>query len=250
MIKKIEGIIVSTVDYKESSKIINIFTKENGIIGVLAKGSKNIKSKISATSNVLCYGIFHLKYREYSLPTLIEVDIINSLKEIRKDLTKTNYALFLLELASGVYRHEQNENIYPLLITGLLKINDNYDPSIITNIIELKLLDDLGIKPVVDKCVSCASHNNIVTISSYKGGYLCKDCVGTEFIYHIKTIKLIRMFYYIDLSKITKIEISDVIKKELNLFIDDYYERYSGLYLKSKNFLETFSKINKDTNKT
>ena len=250
MIKKIEGIIVSTVDYKESSKIINIFTKENGIIGVLAKGSKNIKSKISATSNVLCYGTFHLKYREYSLPTLIEVDIINSLKEIRKDLTKTNYALFLLELASGVYRHEQNENIYPLLITGLLKINDNYDPSIITNIIELKLLDDLGIKPVVDKCVSCASHNNIVTISSYKGGYLCKDCVGTEFIYHIKTIKLIRMFYYIDLSKITKIEISDAIKKELNLFIDDYYERYSGLYLKSKNFLETFSKINKDTNKT
>ena len=250
MIKKIEGIIVSTVDYKESSKIINIFTKENGIIGVLAKGSKNIKSKISATSNVLCYGTFHLKYWEYSLPTLIEVDIINSLKEIRKDLTKTNYALFLLELASGVYRHEQNENIYPLLITGLLKINDNYDPSIITNIIELKLLDDLGIKPVVDKCVSCASHNNIVTISSYKGGYLCKDCVGTEFIYHIKTIKLIRMFYYIDLSKITKIEISDAIKKELNLFIDDYYERYSGLYLKSKNFLETFSKINKDTNKT
>ena len=32
MQKKVEGIIFSTVDYKESSKIINIFTKEELII--------------------------------------------------------------------------------------------------------------------------------------------------------------------------------------------------------------------------
>ena len=62
MIKKVEGIVVSTVDYKESSKIINIFTEEDGIIGVLSRGCKNIRSKLSATSNVFCYGTFHLNY--------------------------------------------------------------------------------------------------------------------------------------------------------------------------------------------
>ena len=36
MITKVEGIIVSEVDYKESSKIVNIFTKEYGIIGAQA----------------------------------------------------------------------------------------------------------------------------------------------------------------------------------------------------------------------
>ena len=44
MIKKLEGIIVSEVDYKESSKIINIYTKDEGIIGCLARGSKRLKS--------------------------------------------------------------------------------------------------------------------------------------------------------------------------------------------------------------
>ena len=44
MIKKIEGIIVSEVDYKESSKIINIFSPEMGVIGVLARGTKKVKS--------------------------------------------------------------------------------------------------------------------------------------------------------------------------------------------------------------
>ncbi len=250
MIKIVEGIIVSTVDYKESSKIINILTKNQGVIGVLARGSKQLKSKISATSNVLCYGNFHLNYRKENLPTLIEVDIIDSFKEIRKDFIKTNYALFLLELATGVYRHGKDNNIYSLLITGLNKINQGYDSLIITNIIELKFLEYLGIKPVVDRCVSCGSGNDIITISSYKGGYLCKNCVGREFIYHLKTVQLIRMFYYVDLSRVSKIDISDTIKQELNLFIDDYYDRYSGLYLKSKVLLDGFSKLNenKDTN--
>ena len=247
MIKITEGIIISTVDYKESSKIINIFTKNDGIIGVLARGSKNMRSKLSSTTNTLCYGIFHLNYREYNLPSLIEVDQLDNFKNIRKDLIKTNYAIFLLDLTTNVYKHGQNNEIYNLLITGLKKINENYDERIITNIIELKLLTDLGIKPIVDKCISCGTTSDIITISIYKGGYLCKNCVGNEFIYHLKTIKLIRMFYYIDLSKITKIDISNNIKKELSLFIDDYYERYSGLYLKSKKLLETYSNEYKDT---
>ena len=51
------------------------------------------------------------------------------------------------------------------------------------------------------------------------------------------------MFSYVDIDGISKIEISDKIKTELNLFIDDYYDRYSGLYLKSKKVIETLSKI-------
>lgn len=243
MLKKIEGIIVSTVDYKESSKIINILTNTEGLIGVLAKGSKSPKSKISATSNVLVYGTFYLNYHKGNIPLLTEVDVKNSFKYIRKDLLKMNYAIFLLELVSQAYRHDKTEKIYTLLIDGLNKINEGYDPQIITNIIELKLLQYLGIKPVVDCCVNCQKTENIITISSYKGGYLCQNCIGNEPIYQLKTVCLIRMFCYIDLSKITKIDISDTIKKEISAFIEDYYERYSGLYLKSKHLLEEFARI-------
>ena len=64
-----------------------------------------------------------------------------------------------------------------------------------------------------------------------------------EVIVNIKTIKLLRMFYYVDINKISKLDISDNIKKELNMFIDDYYDRYSGLYLKSKEFLRNLQKL-------
>ena len=243
MIKKIEGIIVSTVDYKETSKILNILTKDEGLIGIFAKGSKKIKSNLSATSNILTHGIFHLNQSTKKMPNLIEVDILNNYKNIKKDLEKISYATYLLELSSQAYKHDQNNNIYNLLISALNKINENFDTKIISNIVELKLLEHLGIKPVIDKCVNCNNHNDIVTISSYRGGYLCKNCVSTEPIYNIKTLKLIRMFYYVDINKITKITISNNIKKEINSFINDYYERYSGLYLKTKDFLDKYSEI-------
>ena len=37
-IEKVEGIVIGETNYSESSKILNILTKEYGIIGVMSKG--------------------------------------------------------------------------------------------------------------------------------------------------------------------------------------------------------------------
>ena len=243
MIKKIEGIIVSEVDYKESSKIINVFSPTEGVIGILARGTKKVKSNLSGVTSKLTYGYFHINYKENGLSSLIEVDVIDGFKKIRKSIDLISYASYILELSSMVYKHDSNMEIYNLLISSLKKIDEGYDYEVITNILELKLLVYLGIKPVIDNCVNCGSKVDIVTISSYKGGYLCKNCARDEVIVNIKTIKLLRMFYYVDINKISNLDISDNIKKELDRFIDDYYDRYSGLYLKSKIFLKNLQNI-------
>lgn len=243
MIKKIEGIVVSEVDYKESSKIINVLTPEYGVIGFIARGTKQVKSKLAGVSSKLTYGYFHVNYRENGLSNLIEVDIINNFKNIRKDINLMSYSLYLLELAEKVYKHDNDNAIYEMLIASLNKIEEGYDYKVISEIFELKMLDFLGIRPVIDECVNCGNKSDIVTISSYRGGYLCKNCAHGEPIVNIKTIKLLRMFYYVEISKIEKLEVADNIKQELSIFINDYYDRYSGLYLKSREFLENLEKL-------
>ena len=45
MLKTIRGVVVSETPYQENSKILNILTRD-GIIGVLSKGSKKLKSPL------------------------------------------------------------------------------------------------------------------------------------------------------------------------------------------------------------
>lgn len=243
MIKKIEGIVLNEQSYGDSSKILNVITKDYGIIGILSKGCKKIKSNLRIVSTKLTYGNFNVYYKEDKLSTLISVDVINELSNIKTDIEKISYASYILDLANNVIKQNNNENIYELLISSLIKINEGFDPMVITNILELKYLDYLGVMPVLDSCVVCGDTKSISTISSYKGGYICNSCLKDEKIVSDKTIKLIRMFYYVDISKIEKLEINNIVKNEINNFLEEYYNRYTGLYLKSKEFVNSLKKI-------
>ena len=46
------------------------------------------------------------------------------------------------------------------------------------------------------------------------------------------------MYYYVNIKSITNIKVEDNIKNTINKFLDMYYDRYTGLYLNSKNFLK------------
>lgn len=241
--EKIEGIIVSANDFKESSKILNIFTKEYGVIGVIAKGSKSIKSTLRSVTDRLTYGYFYMNYKEDKLSVLSNVDVINPFKNIKKDIECISYASYILDLAAQVYKQNNSSDIYKLLIDSLIKINELYDPMVITNILELKYLDYLGVMPVLDRCSICGSEKSIATLSSSRGGYICNNCLKNDRMVSAKTIKLIRMFYYVDISKIEKLDISELCKNEINTFLNEYYENYTGLYLKSKNFINNIKKL-------
>lgn len=243
MIEKVEGIVLSTQDYGETSKILNVITKQYGIIGIIAKGCKNIKSSLRSCTDKLTYGYFNIYYKKDKLSILSSVDVINNFKNIKKNIDKISYATYLLELSGQVIKHSYKEGIYDLLIDALIKIDEDYDPLVIMNIIELKYLDYLGVMPVIDACCKCGKTTSICTLSSYAGGYLCNSCRTNEAIVSDKTIKLLRMFYYVDLSKISKVEVSREAKYEINRFLDEYYDRYTGLYLKSKNFIKNLDKL-------
>ena len=242
-LQEVTGIIVGETNYGETSKILNVITKEKGLISLMAKGCKNIKSPLRSLSSKLTYGKFIIYYKENKISTLKEVSILDNFKNLKKDITSISYAAYMLELSEGVIKQNNNPKIFDLLIQSLKKINTGFDPLVIMNILELKYLDYLGVMPIIDSCAMCGKKTGIVTLSSYRGGYVCKDCYTNEKLVSDKTIKLIRMFYYVDINKITKLDISQKSKTEINMFLDDYYTRYTGLYLKSKNFIKNLQKI-------
>ncbi len=237
MLKKVEGIIVKETAFGETSKIINILT-EDGIIGVMAKGARVLKSPLRSFTLSLTYADFNLYYREDKLSTLKSVDVIDDFSNIKKDITLISYMTYLCDLASQVMKQNTNKDIYNLLISALIKINNGLNPMIISNIYELKLLDYLGVGINFNACAKCGNKADIITIDPDIGGYICKNCYENETIYDDKTLKMLRMYYLVDINSISDLKISDIVINNINYFINTYYDRYTGLYLKSKKFLE------------
>ena len=241
-VSKVKGIIISEKPYSETSKLINVFTKEYGIVGILAKGAKRLKSPLRSVTSKLTYGYFQFNYKESKLSNLICVDVINPFNEIKNDLLKISYSSYLLELTSQVIKQSNDKEIFSLLEESLLKIEDGFDPVIITNILELKYLDYLGIKPELNSCAVCGS-TKVLTVSTSKGGFICSNCHTNEKIVDKKTIKILRMLYLVDISKISKISLSEETKNNIDNFINEYYDKYAGLYLKSKKFLKSIKNV-------
>ncbi len=239
MIEKVEGVVLSETPYGESSKIINIFTLEHGIIGVIAKGAKSIKSKLRVFTETFTYGYFNIYYKENKLSTLISCDVINSLSFIKKDIKLIGYLNYITELIHQVVKQNNDSNIFILYTDTIKKINDGLNPMVITNILEIKLLDYLGVGLNLDSCVKCGDTTSIVTIDGDAGGYICKKCLTNEFIVDSKTIKMLRMFYYVEIKSVSELNVSEKVINEINYFMDKYYDRYTGLYLNSKKFLKT-----------
>lgn len=242
-IESFEGIILSETNYSESSKILNVLTDKYGMIGIMSKGCRNMKSKLRGVSRKLLYGTFNVYYKPNGLSTLISIDVINSFSKTIMDLEKISYASFILDLTTQVLRQTSDEEIFGLLRDTLTKIEEGLPPLPLTNIIELKLLTYLGVAPNIDSCCHCGSTKQIVTLSSSQGGYICKDCYDNEQLVSEKTIKMIRMYNYVEISSISKLEVSNEVTKEINNFLDEYYERFTGLYLKSKEFIKKINQL-------
>ena len=240
---KTEGIVVGETNYSESSKILQIFTKDYGLISVMSKGSRNIKSKLRGISNKLSYANYDISYKENGISTLIDGSCVNTLRNIITDIEKITYLSYILDLTIQVYKHSSSKEIYPILISIIKKLDEGNDPDVLTFIYELKLLEFLGIKPNVDECSICGNTKNILTISVSDGGYICNDCYKGGKIYSSNIIKLIRMFIYVDIDNISKIDLKDETKKELELFITEYYDSLSGIYLKSRDFIKNLKKL-------
>ncbi len=239
----VKGLVLNETNYSDSSKILNVLTSEYGLVGIISKGCRNLKSKLRGSSRKLVYGTFHFYYKENALSTLISIDVISDYPKTVMNLENVVYASYLLDLTRQVVKQSKDKDILTLIIAALDKIEDGLNPAVITNILELKYLDFLGVSPIVTGCAVCGKTTNIVSLSPTAGGFICKDCYQNEGYYSDKAIKLLQMYYYVDLEKITKIDVNPKVNEEINKFLEDYYDRYTGIYLNSKKMLKNVLKL-------
>lgn len=242
MLKKIRGIVVSEVSYKDSSKVLNILCEE-GVIGVISKGCKRINSPLRVISNKLTLGEYVIYYNESKLSTLKEGSILDNFNNIKNDLNKISHATYITDLVNQVMKQNADPTVFSLYLSALKKIDEGINETVVMNILEIKLLDYLGVGINLNGCAKCGSTREIVTIDPDVGGYICKNCYTNEIIYDERVRKMLRMYYLVEIDSIKELKIKDYVIDSINKFLSVYYDRYTGLYIRSKEFLDRNIKI-------
>ncbi len=113
MITHTQVIVLRTVDYQESSKIITVLSKEHGKIALIARGAKKPKSKLRGVieiGNVLDVVYYYKASR--TVQSLTEASISFSSDTFRRDIEKNSILYTVLELVSQLVHENEVSNAY------------------------------------------------------------------------------------------------------------------------------------------
>ncbi|WP_430534289.1 DNA repair protein RecO [Listeria rocourtiae] len=238
--EKCEGIVIRTTNYRESDKIVVIYSREYGKIGLVARGAKKTKSRLAAVTQLFTNGVFTF-YPNRGLGTLQQGEAIASFSSIQTDIFLTAYATYACELLDKATEEQQaNGPLYNLFYQIIHHIDEGYDPQVLTQIFEMKMLSVLGLYPTMNRCAICGQPEGRFDFSAYANGIVCHRCFERDkYRLHLteRSVKLLRLFYIFQLDRLGSIDVKQETKDEIQRAIDTYYEQYSGLYLKSKKFL-------------
>ncbi|NLY21233.1 MAG: DNA repair protein RecO [Tissierellia bacterium] len=243
-----EGIILSQIKHKESSKILNVLTKDLGKIQIYAQGALKPKSELLLVSEQFSKSELSLtKSRNFYY--IKHSSLINPHLGLRKDINKIMIGKYLLELADKTLAVDLGfEKIYDLLSTGLdyLERIDSKDILKFLITYEIKYISFLGYRPILNECSNCGSKDyERMYFNNGFGGLVCAQCVlGTDKFVKLskEDIEILnKMLYtkFIDLNSI--IIKDDSILYKLQSIISDYIS-YSTEILKFNN-LEMYEKL-------
>jgi len=182
-IVKTEAIVLSKMNYGDSSSIASLFTENLGKISVIVKGARSPKSKygkIVDPLNYLAVVLYKKESREIQL--LSQADIVEHYPNIKNDLSKLGYAYGVVELVKNLIAdHEVNKKIFKGMVKILSRLNSGEEKSEITfGRFFMFLLKETGYEIQIDSCALCGKQKfDGDVFYNFEKGLICGECKKT-----------------------------------------------------------------------
>lgn len=125
MIIRTEAVILSSIDYGDSSKIIRAFTKSHGLLSFIAKGAKNAKNRFGSALLPMSVSEIIFNFRDgKDLLVLSSAEVIAVPVALNKDINRLSIGLSANELVLQTqHHHYPNESVYEVLNEALTGLN-------------------------------------------------------------------------------------------------------------------------------
>ena len=142
------GIVLSSMPVGEADRRLLLLTREYGKISCFARGARKPTSPLVGVSRPFSFGSFTI-YPGRNSFSLQSAEISDYFEAITKDVSKTAYGSYFLELCS-VFSHENLDGtaLLKLLVLSLRALlNPHIPDALVRRIFELRVLTEEGVAP-------------------------------------------------------------------------------------------------------
>ncbi|MBA1394854.1 DNA repair protein RecO, partial [Lactobacillus sp. XV13L] len=157
---------------------------------------------------------------------------VQQFQHIINDIKLNAYVTYLDDLILRAFESGKPQLVwFQKIITATTLIDNGLDAAILTNILEVQLLQPLGVAPNWHSCVVGGESAGIFDYSPLLGGIICsRHWEQDPHRLHLqpKTVAYLRMFAQLDFSKIGRIAVNPGTKAQLRQTLDVIYRDSVG----------------------
>jgi DNA repair protein RecO (recombination protein O) len=179
---KSKGIVLRSIRYGEADRILDLYTRDAGLVSAIAKGIRRTKSRFGARLEPFSCVDF-VAYHGRTLDTVTQAEVLRSFRGVREDLARFEAAAGMVgsvrALSGG---DEADRRVFNVLFNGLVALearDSGFEAAEAAFALKLSIL--AGYAPQLDACLGCEVGLGEAAEPHYYfapnlGGVLCADC--------------------------------------------------------------------------
>jgi len=228
---KSEAILLRSIRYSETSKIMTAFSREEGILKFIAKGARSQKSRYAGMLEPL-YAVELVCYKKENreLHTLSQVSIISAPKQLMKNAERMTLALVCAEIISKVNALQQpNIPVYKLLKDTIYSFDHTaVNGRLLLLTFQLQLLNPLGLQPNLTICERCKTTQSQQWCFYMDDAVLvcnaCENRVTNRLLLPEITRNALTVLLRVPIQKLVEIPIPIALHVPVYAFIKQFYD--------------------------
>jgi DNA repair protein RecO (recombination protein O) len=244
-----EALILRSVDFGESDRILHLLAPETGRLTVIAKGARRSVKRFAGTLDFFNHLRVQVERRRpRSMSRLEQAQLIRHFAPLREDPIRFALGSYLLELLDRLAPEGGNRDDMRRLFAhalAALEMVADHPPDLRTRVIlELRVLDALGVRPELRHCVRCgrqAGADGPVDFHVADGGPVCGACGATLaglLRVHLGTLRALEQALALDAARLDRLVLPPLALEEACRLISRFQRFHLGVELASERFLD------------
>jgi DNA repair protein RecO (recombination protein O) len=247
-----EALVLRSVDFGESDRIVHLLVPDAGRLTVIAKGARRSVRRFPGTLDLFNHLRVQVERRRTAgLARLEQATLIEAFTPLRRVPARFALGCYLLELLDRLSpeggARADGRRLFAFALAALRTVATprRIDPRLRT-LLELRALDALGLRPELRDCVRCGSSSleqgaGEVAFAVPDGGPVCSGCLRDAeplLRVHRGTLRSLDQGLRFDLEHLDRLVMSRQALEESRRILDRFQRYHTGVELRSQKFLD------------